>query len=142
MQMIVAARPSNVDHCAIEASVGGGAPKEEQVEISVENLADGIEKVTLTGSLDVSAAQEIEREFSAAARSGHHVVVDLSQVRFLSSQGIRALMINAKAVEAKGRRMVLVAPPPQVEHVLHVAGIDQLIPLYHEVDRAVATLQP
>ena len=111
------------------------------MEISVEIIADGIDKVTLAGSLDVSAGQAIERSFASVARSGHHLVVDLSQVKFLSSQGIRALMVNAKAVEAKGRRMVLVAAPPQVEHVLHVAGIDQLIPLYPSLDQAVEQLQ-
>jgi anti-anti-sigma factor len=55
------------------------------------------------------------------------IVVDMSGVPYMSSIGIRALLMNAKAVSRRGGRFVLLSPEPNVKNVLVSSGIDQLI---------------
>lgn len=111
------------------------------MNIDIALVEEGISRVNLVGSLDVSGAQAIERDLSAAVRVKQQLIIDLSQVKFLSSQGIRALVVNAKAVAAKGHKLVLSGPPPQVAQVLRVSGIDKVIPVYDQFDAALAAVK-
>jgi len=52
--------------------------------------------------------------------------------------GIRSIVMSAKATRLKGAALVLLSPVPNVEAILTMAGIDTLIPIYH--DLAAATL--
>jgi anti-anti-sigma factor len=59
------------------------------------------------------------------------VVVVLLSVRFLASIGIRALIASAKAVHARGGKMVLVVDgSSSVVMSLEATGVDQLIPVF------------
>jgi anti-sigma B factor antagonist len=112
------------------------------MELINEYLADGIEKISLSGRLDSAGADQIGLRFAGlTATRPALIVVDLSQVSFLASIGIRMLLSNAKALERRGGRMVLAGLPAIVEEVLKVAGIDALIPLYADVGSACAGLK-
>ena len=68
-------------------------------------------------------------ELTAAPKKG--VVVDMSGVEFLASIGIRALIASAKAVQARGGRMVLIVnPATTVVMSLKATGVDLLIPVF------------
>ena len=49
---------------------------------------------------------------------------------------MRTLMLAAKAVFARGGRMVLLNPDSNVTHVLEMAGIDTLVPICRSLDEA------
>lgn len=109
----------------------------QNMNLTTEHLPNGVEKIALAGRLDTAGAQEIDLPFTrlTATRSAL-IVVDLSQVSFLASMGIRTLLANAKALGRRGGRMVLASPQPLVEEVLKIAGIDELIPVYADVASA------
>jgi anti-sigma B factor antagonist len=112
------------------------------MELTTENLADGVEKIALAGRMDSAGTDKIDIRFTAlTATRPALIVVDLSQVSFLASIGIRMLLSNAKALARRGGRMVLAGPTPLVEEVLKLAGIDSLIPLYADVGSACAGLK-
>ena len=69
-------------------------------------------------------------------------MVDLSEVDFISSMGMRLLVANAKTLHATGAKMVLVKPQQVVLDVLCTAGIDQLIPITGSTSDAAAILKP
>ena len=60
--------------------------------------------------------------------------MDLSEVSFLASIGMRTLLSNAKALGLKGGRMVLLNPQPMVATALSTAGIDTLIPMHQDLE--------
>ncbi len=90
--------------------------------------------VTLTGSLDVSGAIEIEAEIRRVANIRTDIAVDLSGVTFISSQGARVLIIMCKAAAEKNRMLYLTGPKPQVRKVLGIMGIDKIMPIYDTVE--------
>ena len=111
------------------------------MELIAEQLADGVEKIALSGRMDSAGTQEIDLRFTGlVATRPAQIVVDLTLVSFLASIGIRTLVSNAKALSRRGGRMVLASPQPLVEEVLKLAGIDSFIPIYADVESACTAL--
>jgi anti-anti-sigma factor len=75
----------------------------------------------------------------ATGRKGN-IVVDLAGVSFLASIGIRLLMTAARGQKGRGGHLVLAAAQPPVLKVIQTAGIDQLIPVYPDVETARAAI--
>jgi anti-anti-sigma factor len=112
------------------------------MEWTTESLPDGIERIILAGRMDSAGTQQVDPRFVALTGTGPAlIVVDLAQVPFLASVGIRTLIANAKALALHGGRMVLAGPQPMVGTVLKYAGIDGLIPVYESVATACAALR-
>jgi anti-sigma B factor antagonist len=111
------------------------------MNIEAVEVDGGVTWIALNGRLDITGAGEIDLRFSALAGSRRSVVVDLSQVSFLASMGMRLLLSGAKTVASKGGRMVLHGPGPMVEKVLETAGIDQVIPILNDRDSALSAVR-
>ena len=102
------------------------------MSISFRDVGENLRHIVVSGRLDVpgtdSVAAKLE-ELAAAPKKG--VVVDLSSVNFLASIGIRALIASAKAVHARGGKMVLIVDGSSlVVMSLEATGVDQLIPVF------------
>ena len=76
----------------------------------------------------------------SVATQGARVVVDLSEVSFLASLGIRSLLVPAKAARARGGDVVLLNPQPRVMEVLTLAGLTGVLKVYTDLADAVAAL--
>jgi anti-anti-sigma factor len=112
------------------------------VELTAEQLPDGIDRIVLAGRMDSTGTDRITQRLAALTSSRPAlIVVDLSQVSFLASVGIRTLVSSAKALAARGGRMALAGPRPLVRDVLAIAGIDALIPIHNDVTSACAGLK-
>ena len=112
------------------------------MQLEVSALDDGLKLVKLIGKMDIQGTSQIEDSFTiqtASKKAG--VIVDLSQVPFVASYGMRILVSNAKSLAGRGGKMVLFKPTPMVKNVLSSAGIDQLIPIYDDLEAAKADLQ-
>ncbi len=97
--------------------------------------------VALDGRLDTAGVDAIEVKFNAAVVARRKdAVVDLSALEFLSSMGVRMLLLAAKALERTGQRMVLVARGPVISTALQHSAIDELIPVAQDLDQARAIL--
>lgn len=110
------------------------------MDMVVDELDGGITNVALRGRLDTNAAETIDMPFSVIGGSKRAVVVDLSEVDFLASLGIRVLLTTAKAVQHKGGKLALVAPEGNVLMVLKTAGMEALIPIFPERTTAIAAV--
>jgi stage II sporulation protein AA (anti-sigma F factor antagonist) len=110
------------------------------MEMSIEAFSDSVTKVVLNGRLDMQGAQKIDLPFSALAGSHRKVIVDLSQVVFMASMGIRTLVLTAKSIKSKGGRLILLDPVGAVEKVLVESGIDMIIPITHGLDAAIGAV--
>ena len=86
--------------------------------------------VTLTGSLDVSGAAEIDSELKKVVNKGFDIAIDLSNVSFISSQGTRVLVITSKAVIAREKVMYLIGPRAPVQKALIIMGVDKIIRIF------------
>jgi anti-anti-sigma factor len=111
------------------------------MEIHYNELDNGIGLIKLNGTLDIIGTGDIETKFTGYC-SGDKVrmIVDLSQVDFLASIGIRLLMLTAKSIASRGGKMVLLNPIPEVHHVLEITGIPAIIPIYSQLESAETVL--
>ena len=105
-------------------------------------LENGIRLIKLIGRLDLTGTYGIEVEFVRQC-SGENlrVIVDLSGVNYLSSVGIPLLVNTAKSVESHGGKMVILNPPDNVFKVLELVGVPQFIPIFNDMNSAVAGLK-
>jgi len=111
------------------------------MQLVSEMLDDQILKVTLEGRLDVEGAQAIDMKFTAlTATKKAAVLVDMTNVSFLASIGMRTLLSCAKAASNRGGKMVLLNPQPMVKEVMERTGVASLIPVYDDLAAAKEAL--
>ena len=111
------------------------------MDIDSQELADGIVKITLAGRMDIAGAQQVDPAFAElTAPPRRRVIVDLAGVNFLTSAGIRTLIVNAKALRPQGGKMVLLNPNGIISRVLELAGLDQSIGIFRDLDAACAAV--
>ena len=111
------------------------------MELTTEQAADGIQLMVLAGRMDGAGTEQVAAGFNAIiATRPQRVVVDMRQVPFLSSIGIRLLLSNAKALRQHGGRMVIASAQPLVREVLEIVGIAALIPVHADLESACAAL--
>lgn len=126
----------------VSVSLGGEAMSEGRrvMDMVIEELVGGGAKVILRGRLDTTGAIAVEMPFNALAGERSALLVDLSGLEFMSSYGIRILLIGAKIMRSKGRHFALVCPDNHVLRVLNAARANQLFPIYPTTEAAVAAL--
>lgn len=111
------------------------------MELYYSELENNIRLLKLIGTLDILGVGAIETRFTAYCTGDNaRVVVDLSEVEFLASIGIRLLMLNAKSIASRGGRMILLCPPTEVRNVLEITGIPAIIPIYDGLESAQTIL--
>ncbi len=100
---------------------------------------DSGDVVQIEGRVDASTAKELETAVMAAVGSGDGLLVlDMEAVDYISSAGLRVLLIALKALAAKGRRLALAALNPDVLDVVKLTGFDKLLDCHDSVDAAMA----
>ena len=104
-----------------------------------EEVAPGVTKVILSGRMDIAGAQAIDLQFNLLVGAQRALIVDLSEVAFIASMGLRTLLIGARAAAAKGGKIVVYRPVPVVADVLATSGISALVPIVYELEAAIRT---
>ena len=87
---------------------------------------------TPRGELDLATAPELEQKVLAAVRDGgREVVVDLRELTFMDSTGVRAIVAAHHAAEASGTTLRVVRPRPgsAVLRVIEISGIGEALGL-------------
>jgi anti-anti-sigma factor len=93
-----------------------------------------------TGRIDASNAGACERDLLALMEaSGPSAIIDLSSLSYISSAGLRVLLVGAKTARAKGGKAVICNAPAAIAEVLKMSGFDKVIPLL--ADRSAAQAQ-
>jgi anti-sigma B factor antagonist len=108
--------------------------------IAVEDLGEGRSKAVLDGSLDIAGAAAIDMRMNLLGGSAKGLLIDMNQVTFIGSMGLRSLVAPARAILSRGGKVVIVNPSEMVEKVLRTSGIDTIIPIYPDEGSALAAL--
>lgn len=107
-----------------------------QIEKSISG--DGA-LVRVSGRLDATGATALEGDLNEAVRAGaRRLRLDLSDVAFLSSAGIRVLFRAQRAVSRLGGALAVVEASEAVRHVLALSGVDRLLGLGAEATESAA----
>ncbi len=89
------------------------------------------------GRLDTDSAADLELAVQDLINAGAvHFVVDLAQINYVSSAGLRVLLMLAKSVDGKGSLRVA-GLNAQVQQVFDIAGFTKLFAIYPDRDAAL-----
>jgi anti-anti-sigma factor len=106
---------------------------------SIRKDERGCVVVSPSGRLDSLTSAEFEADVLKLVEKGNlQIVLDLSQVDYISSAGIRAVLSPAKRVKAQSGCLRLVCRPGPVKEVLYLSGLDTVIPLHERLDEALS----
>tara|TARA_R110002049_G_scaffold145418_1_gene307751 strand:+ start:218 stop:568 length:351 start_codon:yes stop_codon:yes gene_type:complete len=93
-----------------------------------DSLQDNIQIVHASGKLDTLTAKAFELHLKKYVDDGQGaLLVDMGGIDYVSSFGLRSLLIIAKQMAPFGRKFVLFSPNPTVMEVLRVSGFLQII---------------
>ena len=93
------------------------------------------------GRLDSTTAPEFEQRVRARMAEGNRdFVIDLGALDYVSSAGLRALVIASKS--SNGRGLGLAAMQPVVREIYAIARFDAIIAAFETVRDALAKLDP
>lgn len=92
--------------------------------------------ISLTGELDLSGATPLEEEIAGLAeRDGvRRIVLDLRELEFMDSSGLRTVALAERRLSAAGRELVLVRGREAVQRVFSITRMDQHLTFVDEPD--------
>ena len=115
------------------------------MHISDRRLAD-VAVVAPAGPIDYPNAQELERALAPIlapdATGTRALVLDLRDVGYISSMGLRVLMVAAKALRARNGRIAVAALQPVVVEIFDIARFGHVVEVFPTVRDALAALAP
>ena len=113
-----------------------------RMDVTTE-MVGAILVVRAAGRLDSVTAETFDARLQEVAIEGDtHVVLDLAQVSYVASAGLRSLLLLMKRVKANGGALVLAAVHPRVQDILDIAGFTTMFAIVPTVDDGLARLQP
>lgn len=96
--------------------------------------------IFIDGSIDALTANQVTDFFRLQISNDHNqLVADLSQVDFMSSAGLRALLVTLKESRQHGGDLRLAAPQPGVEKILKISGFIKILKAFPTVDEAATS---
>lgn len=103
---------------------------------------ESFKTVALAGRLDSANIGKIEGQFSAGVvAGGKSTLVDLTEVEFLASLAVRMLISSARALSARGGKLVMYGANPAVLDTIETMGFDDIVPLAASQSDAIALLR-
>ncbi len=97
------------------------------LEILIENKGDEV-LLKCIGRLDANRAGHLNDYVNKLVREGHyHILVDLTGIEYLSSAGIRSLIIQNRNLKTVNGYFYIVAMSETVQTVLEMAGIAEML---------------
>jgi anti-anti-sigma factor len=94
--------------------------------------------IQLAGELDGATSAELTECFErlAADPDMRHITVDLAEVSFIDSAGMRAIITIERTTAERELTLTIVPPPDEVTELLRVAGVADHLPLTPSLDAA------
>jgi len=103
-------------------------------------IQDGVSVIAITGEIDGLSAPELETQLGQITENGAtNIVLDLSEVPYISSAGLRVIISTAKFLRGNGT-MVLASLRNEVQEILSMVGFDTILGIFDDVPTAVQSI--
>jgi anti-sigma B factor antagonist len=111
----------------------------KSVEIG-EQCEDGILVLRPVGRINNDSSPDFQARLLAWVDSNDAVVIDLGSVEYISSAGLRALMMASRRAKARGGRIAVAALSPLVSEVFTISRFDQVVQVFDNAADARAAM--
>lgn len=107
-----------------------------------QNEKDGIMELSISGRLDAVSAVEADKDFSSIIAEGHNnLLIDLNKLDYISSAGLRVLLVVAKRIQQNSGKVVLCALTTNVKEVFEISGFSSIFNIFATSSEAIKFLQ-
>ena len=111
------------------------------MNVSTRRLAD-LTLLGVAGRVDHRSAGELEAALGDAMTSPGALLLDFSGVEYISSVGLRVLMVAARHRRAEQAGFAIASLQPVVAEIFAISRFDKVLPVYDDVAAALAALSP
>lgn len=105
-----------------------------------ENLQGNVLVLEPVGRLDSLTCREFETRLLAALNANGAVVVDCTELDYISSAGLRVLLVAAKQNRTTGGRLALAALRDSLREVFDISGFSAIFAIHPTVAAAVTAI--
>ncbi|MFB3787214.1 MAG: anti-sigma factor antagonist [bacterium] len=105
------------------------------------HAVDDVTVVAITGEIDGKTAPEAQQKILPLAAEKNQILLDLSGVDYISSAGLRLLLMIYRQVNSLGKRLGLAGVPELIRDVMSHTGFLRFFSLYDTVADGVAALK-
>jgi len=109
------------------------------MQISTRTSND-IHIVGITGSLDSTTSPEAQKSLDAVVAGAKKVVLDFSQLDYISSAGLRILLGAAKQLRASGGKFGMFGLNQSVKEVFEISGFSSILSVYQSEAEALGAM--
>lgn len=103
-------------------------PQPQPFGIRVLPSGTGVVRVSVIGEVDPCTAPSLERALFRELDLGSDVLLDLSEVSFIDSSGLHAIVSAARKADAEGGKLSVTSPlPAQARRVIEITGLESLL---------------
>ncbi len=92
-----------------------------------ETRGEDTVQLNVEGNVDTNTAPQLQMHILQAFQKGRNVVLEMSKCPYMSSAGLRALLIGQKTATSKGGSMKLVNVQPSVKDIFTVSGFATIL---------------
>jgi len=111
------------------------------MEIAVERRGH-VDLLALVGKLDAGTAGNLEQKLLAAIEAGgRYMLLNCSGLSYVSSAGLRVLLMVAKKLKPTQGQIVLSALQPHIREVFDIAGFSSIFVIHETDEAALRTMQ-
>lgn len=84
-------------------------------------------QLSVNGRIDANSSEHFQEEILEAFRKSNTVVVDFAEVSYISSMGIRAVLIGYKTASSKGGKFLIINAEDAIKDVFEVVGLQEMV---------------
>jgi anti-anti-sigma factor len=95
--------------------------------------------VTPSGELDIATAPQLAEALSEAARGSAAVILDLSELTFMDSSGLHAILSAHTRLHEAGCRLVLIGACRQIQRIFELTGTEHALEFASAPDAVLST---
>ena len=99
---------------------------------------EGATVVELAGSIDGSTTAAMQEQVLPLVQPGTHLVVDMANVDFMSSAGLRMMLLLFRSVSAQGGKMVLTGVSEDIKDTMSLTGFLDFLTTADSVEAGLA----
>jgi len=101
------------------------------MQIELAALEQGTALISLQGRLDAAATPSVKQQITAAISQGNvRLALHITQVSFMDSTGLGALVSAFKAARKANGDLSIIAPSPQVQKLLKLTAMDRVFRIF------------
>lgn len=93
------------------------------------------------GRLDGTNSRDFEEALKTELNQEElSLIIDLEDLVYISSAGLRAILLIAKTLNSKGRKLALCSLSDQILEVFEISGFNKVIPIHSDRANAISSL--